>query len=78
MEIQSEVSYEKNQSLIGSRHKAIVDDLENGKLVARLASQAPEVDGLTTLDTEDETLIGSIVDIEITGCDIYDLEGRVV
>ena len=78
MELQSEVSYEKNQLLIGSRHKAIVDNLENGKLVARLASQAPEVDGLTTLDTEDETLIGSIVDVEIIGCDIYDLEGRMV
>lgn len=78
MEIQSEVSYEKNRSLIGTKHKAIVDDLENGKLVARLASQAPEVDGLTTIDAKDETFIGSIVDVEITGCDIYDLEARIL
>ena len=78
MEIQSEVSYEKNLSLIGSRHSAIVDDIENGRLVTRLSSQAPEVDGLTMLDTDDKTLIGSIVDVEITGCDIYDLEGKIV
>lgn len=78
MELQSDISYQKNVNLIGTTQKAIVDDLEDGKLVARLSSQAPEVDGITYLDIIDESLVGKIVDIEITGCDIYDLHGTVI
>ena len=78
LELQSDISYQKNVNLIGTAQKAIVDNLEDGKLVARLSSQAPEVDGITYLDIIDESLVGEIVDIEITGCDIYDLHGTVI
>ena len=78
MELQSDISYQKNLDLIGSRQTAIVDGHEDEKLIARLSSQAPEVDGMTYIDTDDESLIGRIVDIEINSCDIYDLYGTII
>lgn len=78
MEIQSDISYQKNLGLIGTRQTAIVDGFEDGNIIARLSSQAPEVDGITYLDTDDESLIGRIVDIEINSCDIYDLHGTII
>ncbi len=78
MEIQSDISYQKNLDLVGSRQTAIVDGFEDGKLIARLSSQAPEVDGITYLDIDDKSLIGNIVDIKINSCDIYDLHGTII
>jgi len=78
LELQSDISYQKNLDLIGTKQTAIVDEIEDEKLVARLSTQAPEVDGITYLDIKDESLIGKIVDIEITGCDIYDLHGTII
>jgi len=78
MEAQSEVSFEKNKSLIGSVHKGFVESVEDGNYVARISSQAPEVDGYTYIKREEELILGDLVDIKITDADIYDLYGEVV
>lgn len=78
MEVQSEVSFEKNKSLIGTVHKGFLESIEDGNYVARISSQAPEVDGYTYINTEEELILGDLVDIEITDADIYDLYGKVV
>ena len=77
MELQSEISYKKNLELVNTVQTAIVDGYENGKLIARLASQAPEVDGCTYIDSQDRSLIGKILKIKINDCDIYDLHGSI-
>lgn len=73
MNLQSEVSYNINRGIIGTRQKGIIDSVDNGKLYARLSSQAPEVDGITYVDSVDEGLIGKMVDLKIIDCDVYDL-----
>lgn len=78
MEVQSEVSFEKNKSLIGSVQKGFIESVENGDYVARISSQAPEVDGYTYIKREDELILGELVDIKITDADIYDLRGEVL
>ncbi|MGB2691091.1 MAG: 30S ribosomal protein S12 methylthiotransferase RimO [Thermodesulfobacteriota bacterium] len=78
MEAQSEVSFEKNKSLIGTVHQGFIESMEDGNYVARIASQAPEVDGYTYIKREEELILGDLVDIEITDADIYDLSGKVV
>lgn len=78
MEVQSNVSFEKNKSLIGSVHEGFVESVENGNYVARISSQAPEVDGYTYIKREQELILGDMVDIKIIGADIYDLFGEVI
>ena len=78
MEVQSEVSYEKNKSLIGTVHEGFIESVEDGNYVARISSQAPEVDGYTYIKREEELILGELVDIRITDADIYDLYGEVI
>ncbi len=78
MEVQSEVSFEKNNSLIGTVHQGFIESVEDGNYVARISSQAPEVDGYTYIKREEELILGELVDIRITDADIYDLYGEVI
>ena len=78
MELQADISYQKNLELLKTKQKAIIDNFEDDQLIARISSQAPEVDGITHIDNNDESLIGKIVDIKITECDYYDLIGEIV
>ena len=78
MQTQSEVSFTKNKSLIGTVHEGFVESVENGNYVARISSQAPEVDGYTYIKREQELILGDMVDIKIIGADIYDLFGEVI
>ncbi|MEE9239265.1 MAG: 30S ribosomal protein S12 methylthiotransferase RimO [Thermodesulfobacteriota bacterium] len=78
MQTQSEVSFTKNKSLIGTVHEGFVESVENGNYVTRISSQAPEVDGYTYIKRDQELILGEMVDIRITGADIYDLYGEVI
>ena len=78
MEAQANVSSEKNKSLIGSVHKGFLESVEDGHYVARISSQAPEVDGYTYIKREEDLILGDLVDIKITEADVYDLYGEIV
>lgn len=78
METQSEVSLRKNEALIGSVHDGFIEGTEDGDYVARISSQAPEVDGFTYIEKEEELKIGQKVRIKITEADIYNLIGELV
>lgn len=76
MEIQSEVSLNKNKALIGTIHKGFIEGTENGHYLARISSQAPEVDGLTYVKRTKKLKTGDLVNIKIIHADIYDLFGE--
>lgn len=78
LEAQSEVSLRKNQSLIGTVHDGFIEGTEDGDYVARISSQAPEVDGFTYIEKKEELKIGQKVRIKITEADIYNLIGELV
>lgn len=79
MEVQSGVSLANNKRLIGTIHRAVVEEEdENGVVYARLHSQAPEVDGITYLANADNVSSGEIVDVEVTDADFYDLHAEIV
>lgn len=56
MEVQSEVSLNKNRALIGTIHEGFIEGTENGNYIARISSQAPEVDGVTYVSGSPKTL----------------------
>lgn len=49
MEVQSAISLENNSRLVGKTFSALVDDLDGDVGIARIYSQAPEIDGVTFL-----------------------------
>jgi len=78
MEVQSEVSLNKNRALIGTIHEGFIEGIENGNYIARISSQAPEVDGVTYIKRDRKLKTGNLVRIKITDADIYDLFGEMV
>jgi ribosomal protein S12 methylthiotransferase len=53
MKLQSRLSLEKNMALIGKRFRALVDEVQRDTFIARLSSQAPEIDGVVIIDTSE-------------------------
>ena len=78
MELQSGISLEYNRSRIGTRERVLVDSLTDGVLVARSRTESPEVDGEILIDPsamqgDPKDLVGSFLDVTVTGADEYDL-----
>jgi ribosomal protein S12 methylthiotransferase len=78
MEVQQEISYEKNQEKIGQTFKVIVDKKEAGRYLGRTEFDSVEVDNEVIINTDKPLTPGEFVNIHITKAYDYDLEGDVV
>ncbi len=76
MEVQSGISLEKNKNLVGKTFRALVDEVGEDITIARLYSQAPEIDGVVLIDDRNVSK-GDFVDVEIKEAYDYDLKGIV-
>jgi len=78
MEIQKEISLEKNRSLIGRKLKVIIDSYEEKHYKGRSERDAPEVDGEILVHSTDVKLkIGQFYNVEIYDSNEYDLFGKI-
>lgn len=73
MEIQKEISAEKNSSLVGKTMSVLIDALEGEYYVARSNRDAPEVDGEVLVEKSKYIKIGEIYDVKIIDYNDYDL-----
>jgi len=80
MELQQEVSYDKNQELIGSIIDVIVEGYspDDDVYVGRTYRDAPNVDGLVFVNCDYALISGTIVKVKIDEAGPYDLIGGVV
>lgn len=78
MEVQQEISYEKNQLLIGKTFKTIIDKKEAGRYIGRTEFDSVEVDNEVIINSDTSLTIGDFVNVKITKAYDYDLEGEVV
>ncbi len=78
MEIQKEISAEKNKTLAGKRLKVLVEGRENGYYVARSYRDAPEIDGEVLIPSNDKINIGNFYDVELYDYDDYDVFGKLI
>ncbi|HEY8920637.1 MAG TPA: 30S ribosomal protein S12 methylthiotransferase RimO [Chitinophaga sp.] len=78
MELQQEISYEKNQEKIGQIFKVIVDKKESGRYLARTEFDSVEVDNEVIINTSKRLKPGDFVHVKITKAFDYDLEGELV
>ncbi len=82
MAAQASISYHKNLELVGRSLPAIVEEADDEAIIARLYSQAPEIDGSLIIDLRSEASgplnikKGDIIEVEVVGAYEYDLLGR--
>ena len=80
MELQQEISAEKNRALIGETLEAFVEGkvADEPVYIARTYRDAPDVDGYLFLTSERELYTGEFVRAEVTGAHEYDLIGEMI
>ncbi|MCD6062774.1 MAG: ribosomal protein methylthiotransferase [Flavipsychrobacter sp.] len=78
MEVQQEISYEKNQDKIGKEFKVIIDKKESGRYLGRTEFDSVEVDNEVIINSDTSLPIGDFVNVRITKAYDYDLEGEVI
>lgn len=80
MELQQEISYEKNQQMIGTTQKVLIEGylVDDDVYVGRTYRDAPGVDGIVFVSAPYELISGSFVDVKITEANEYDLTGVIV
>lgn len=78
MEVQQEISYEKNQERIGQTYKVLVDKKESGRYLGRTEFDSVEVDNEVIINTDKPLVIGDFVNVRIDKAYDFDLEGMVV
>jgi ribosomal protein S12 methylthiotransferase len=78
MEVQQEISYQKNQEKIGKEFKVLVDKKESGRYLARTEFDSVEVDNEVIINSDKPLPIGDFVNVRITKAYDYDLEGEVI
>ena len=77
MEIQKEISLEKNKSFVGKKLKVLVETKEGEYYVGRTYRDAPEVDGEILIPLNDEKIIlGKFYTVEVFDYNEYDLFGK--
>ncbi|MCR2830042.1 30S ribosomal protein S12 methylthiotransferase RimO [Acidithiobacillus ferrooxidans] len=79
MAVQEAISRQRLQRRVGQRQRMLVDAVgRGGKITARSASDAPEIDGVVHLGKAAGLKVGDWVEVEISRADAHDLYGMVV
>lgn len=76
MEVQSDISYELNQALVGKTLNVLVDRKEKGIYIARTEYDSPEVDNEVIIHSEKYLRVGDFVPVKIVAASEFDLEAR--
>jgi ribosomal protein S12 methylthiotransferase len=78
MEVQQEISLEKNEEKVGKTFKVIVDKKEAGRYIGRTEFDSVEVDNEVIINTSKKLVIGNFVDVKITKAYDFDIEGELI
>lgn len=78
MEVQQEISYEKNLVKIGQTFKVLVDKKESGRYLGRTEFDSVEVDNEVIVHSKRVLKPGEFVQVKITKAYDFDLEGEVI
>ena len=75
MEVQRDISYQKNLEKEGKVFKVIIDKKEAGKYLGRTEFDSVEVDNEVIVSSKEKLNAGDFVNVKITKAYDYDLEG---
>ncbi|MFV0484575.1 MAG: 30S ribosomal protein S12 methylthiotransferase RimO [Bacteroidales bacterium] len=77
MELQSGISYRKNQAKVGSVLKVLIDRDEDGLYIGRTEGDSPEVDGEVLIVKDKSLTLGAFYDVKIVDAEEFDLFGAI-
>jgi ribosomal protein S12 methylthiotransferase len=77
MEVQQEISFEKNQEKVGRVFRTLIDKKEAGRYLGRTEFDSVEVDNEVIIHSSKPLTIGDFVQVRITKAYDYDIEGEV-
>lgn len=78
MEIQQEISLNRNQNFIGKTVPCIIECYsDEGEVIARTQYDAPEIDGIVNIKTDKHLVPGDIEFVKIISATEYDLIGEI-
>lgn len=79
MEIQQEISFEKNQEKIGKTYKVLFDRKEGSYFVGRTEGDSPEVDNEVLIPAASQYVrVGDFASVRITSAEEFDLYGEII
>ena len=78
MEVQQEISFEKNLEKVGKTFKVIIDKREAGRYLGRTEFDSVEVDNEVVIHSDKKLTPGTFVQAKITKAFDYDLEAEVI
>ncbi len=78
MDIQEQISLDKNEARIGNTYKVLIDKYENGNYYGRTQYDSPEVDNEVIINNETELEIGEFYQVLVSEAEAFDLIGSVI
>ncbi|MCB9747770.1 MAG: 30S ribosomal protein S12 methylthiotransferase RimO [Candidatus Omnitrophica bacterium] len=81
MQVQKKISKTKQKKFIGTQQRVLIDEKSNQEkalYLGRTEFDAPEVDGIVYIQSENELKVGEMVNVEIVDAYEYDLVGRLL
>ncbi len=78
MELQAEVSHEKNIGKIGRTFEVLIDREDERHYLARTEGDSPEIDNEVLIHKDKKLNIGSFYNVEIINAEVFELIGRVI
>lgn len=77
MDVQFDIMFDKHRKLIGESRRVLIDDIEDGMLLCRSYSEAPDIDPYIIVPIEEvsDYEIGQMLDVIISDVHEYDLIG---
>ncbi|MGB5639451.1 MAG: 30S ribosomal protein S12 methylthiotransferase RimO [Sedimenticolaceae bacterium] len=74
MEVQADISRDKLAMQVGREMVVLIDEVQDGRIIARGPGDAPEVDGQVIVDGDWEDVgPGDFIEVQVTGYDQHDL-----
>ena len=78
LKLQKEISNKINSNLVGKKIPSIIETIQaDGLVIGRTYKDAPDVDGLIYIETNEIITPGDIYDVEVTSYADYDLYGKI-
>ena len=77
MELQQEISLARNERLVGTRVRVLIDRWEDGRFVGRTEHDAPEIDNEVYVESSVPLAIGQFCEVDIQSVSEYDVYGRI-
>ena len=78
MELQAKISKEINESFIGKKIPVLIESISSdGEIIARSFRDAPDIDGVVYIETEEIVSPGDVLMATITDANEYDLFGEI-